>query len=210
MNTRHHNVTPTTRMMADHPPPFDVTSPVSGMGSERKRHGEYTPLPDHRADAFTYTVADAIGAAIEPCGGNGHSKYGIHGACDRYGKFGYVVTGSWRFGSTGYTVQFPLESRRATTLEFHSDDFRNVRCVHWWTAWPSRRRPFRWYPAPGGTTRVVINQQQNGGQWNSLGLFSFAEVCGTRSRSPLNRGFQHLRYAGSHQLSGLGNLPPTA
>jgi lysophospholipase L1-like esterase len=44
----------------------------------------------------------------------------------------------------------------------------------WWSGWPSRSTSV---PVDirhsGGTARVYINQGQNGGRWNSLGVYSF-------------------------------------
>ena len=43
----------------------------------------------------------------------------------------------------------------------------------WWTTWPSRSTAV---PVDikhsGGTARVTINQQVNGGRWNGLGTYS--------------------------------------
>ena len=44
----------------------------------------------------------------------------------------------------------------------------------WWTVWSSRSKNIPVdIQRQGGTTRIYVNQQENGGQWNALGEFNF-------------------------------------
>jgi len=58
-------------------------------------------------------------------------------------------------------------------VELHTDGYGNYGVSMWWTAWSSRSTAV---PVDikhsGGTARVTINQQLNGGKWNSLGSYS--------------------------------------
>jgi hypothetical protein len=83
----------------------------------------------------------------------------------------------------------------------------------WWTAWPSRSTavPVDIRHA-GGTTRVTVDQQQNGGRWNSLGLYSFAAgvsytVTVTSQPGPSSTCADAVKFT---EIGGGGNLPPTA
>ena len=83
----------------------------------------------------------------------------------------------------------------------------------WWTTWSSRSTtiPVDIQHA-GGTTRVTINQQQNGGQWNSLGLFSLAggvryTVKITSQAGPSSTCADAVKFT---NVGDVGNLPPTA
>jgi chitodextrinase len=50
----------------------------------------------------------------------------------------------------------------------------NYQVSAWWTVWPSRSASVPVDIArSGGTSRVYINQQQNGGRWNILGTYAF-------------------------------------
>lgn len=71
----------------------------------------------------------------------------------------------------------------------------------WWTEWPSRSTSV---PVDiehsGGTTRVYINQQQNGGRWNSLGQYFFEagtsyNVTVTAQPSPSSTCADAVRFA---------------
>ena len=83
----------------------------------------------------------------------------------------------------------------------------------WWTAWSSRSTtiPVDIQHA-GGSTRVIINQQQNGGKWNSLGLYTFAggvryTVKITSQPGPTSTCADAVKFT---NVGDVGNLPPTA
>ncbi len=71
----------------------------------------------------------------------------------------------------------------------------------WWTEWSSRSTnvPID-IEHSGGTTRVYINQQQNGGQWNSLGNYIFEagisyDVTITAQSAPSSTCADAVRFA---------------
>ena len=83
--------------------------------------------------------------------------WGVSGATDPYGE-----DSVWNRDGATFTWHFtPLQSG-------------NYEVSMWWTEWSSRSTSV---PVDiehsGGTTTVYINQQQNGGQWNSLDDYLF-------------------------------------
>ncbi|MEW6053667.1 MAG: PKD domain-containing protein [Nitrospirota bacterium] len=93
------------------------------------------------------------------------------------GAAGTSFTGTWAISgaSNPYAID-SVWSRDGTTYTwtFTPAVSGNYDLSMWWTVWPSRSTAvpvdITFY---GGTSRVVINQQLNGGKWNLLGNFSF-------------------------------------
>ena len=195
-----------------------VTSPVSGTAVPNGNGTvNYTPGTGFiGADAFAYTVADAQGAVsnhatvtvtvnaasaevVIDTGGSGTSSTGSWAASGASGSYG--SNSLWSRDGATYTWSFtPVVSG-------------NYDVSMWWTTWSSRSTtvPVDIQHA-GGTTRVTINQQQNGGQWNSLGLFSFAAgvrytVKITSQAGPSSTCADAVKFT---NVGDVGNLPPTA
>ena len=87
------------------------------------------------------------------------------------------LTGSWQVsgGSDPYdTDSFWSRDGATFTWYFTPPQSGDYEVSMWWTEWPSRSTS-----APidienaSGTERVYANQQNNGGQWNSLGVYTF-------------------------------------
>ncbi|OHB53896.1 MAG: hypothetical protein A2Y10_14890 [Planctomycetes bacterium GWF2_41_51] len=88
-----------------------------------------------------------------------------------------TYTGSWEVsGAPGYYGTDSVWSRNGTTYtwRFTPAVNGNYEVSAWWTQYPTRSNnvPIDIYNA-GGTNRVTVNQQTNGGKWNSLGTFPF-------------------------------------
>ena len=195
-----------------------VTSPGNGTAVP-KADGTvtYTPVGVFTGvDTFTYTVADTQGVVsisatvtvtvnavsaevVIDSGGPGTSSTGwwdVSGASGSYG-----ANSVWSRDGSTYSWNFtPTASG-------------NYEVSMWWTTWPSRssKVPVDIRHA-GGTTRVTIDQQQNGGRWNSLGLYSFAAgvsytVTVTSQPGPSSTCADAVKFA---EVGGGGNLPPTA
>jgi PKD repeat protein len=94
------------------------------------------------------------------------------------GNPGTSYTGTWQVSSgTGYYGTNSLWSRDGATYiwAFNSQPSGTYEVLMWWTTYSSRTNNV---PVDiihsAGTNRVYINQQINGGMWNSLGEFFFA------------------------------------
>ena len=83
----------------------------------------------------------------------------------------------------------------------------------WWTVWPSRSTGV---PVDiehsGGTEYLFVNQQQNGGKWNSLGIYSLIAgasytVTVASQPDPSSTCADAVKFA---YLGGGGNQPPVA
>jgi hypothetical protein len=86
-------------------------------------------------------------------------------------------TGTWTSsGSAGYYGTDSLWSRDGATFTWNATVPKTGRyqVSMWWTAWPSRSTqiPVNLIYA-GGSARIYVNQQLNGGTWNSLGTYTF-------------------------------------
>jgi lysophospholipase L1-like esterase len=152
-------------------PPASGTAVPDGSGSVT-----YTPSGGFTgADTFTYTVADGQGAVSNQAtvtvtvnavsaevvidnGGPGTSFTGvwqISGASNPYG-----VNSVWSRDGAKYTWRF------TPTLSGNYD------VSMWWTSLSSRSRVVPVDIANAGrTSRITVNQQLNGGKWNSLGSY---------------------------------------
>jgi PKD repeat protein len=122
--------------------------------------------------------------------------WGISGAAGPYGTDSY-----WsRDGST-------------FTWTYTPTDTGNHELSMWWTYWSSRSTnvPID-IEHGGGTTRVYINQQQNGSRWNVLGTYYFEagvsyNITVTAQPGPSSTCADAVRFIGQ---SGGGNAPPVA
>ena len=108
-----------------------------------------------------------------------------------------------------------LWSRNGTTYTwtFTAADTGDHDVAMWWTEWPSRgeRIPVTIEHA-GGTDNVFINQQLNGGRWNSLGSFAFVAgvsyaITITSLPGPSSTCADAVRFLYS---GGGSNIPPNA
>ena len=168
------------------------------------------------SDTFTYTVADAQGAVSNQAmvtvtinavsaetvidnGGPGTSFTGTWAASGATGSYGSPSV--WSRDGTKYTWTFTPFTSGSYELSM------------WWTAYSSRSTSV---PVDirhtGGTTRVTINQQQNGGRWNVLGRYTFAAgqsytVTITSQPGPSSTSADAVKFS---FLADVGNLPPTA
>ncbi len=86
-------------------------------------------------------------------------------------------TGTWQVsGAPGFYGQDAVWSRDGATFSFNFTPTLSglYGLSMWWTQWPSRSTNI---PVDiqnsNGTTRVYINQQVNGGKWNSIGQYTF-------------------------------------
>jgi len=93
------------------------------------------------------------------------------------GGTGTSYTGTWPLsGGTSPYGASSLWSRNGTTYTFamSGQSPGTYEVLMWWSGWPSRATSI---PVAinytGGTSNIIINQQQNPGQWNSLGTFYF-------------------------------------
>ena len=195
-----------------------VASPVSGTAvSNGNGTVTYTPAAGFTgAEAFAYTVADAQGAVsnqatitvtvnaasaevVIDTGGSGTSYTGSWAASGASGSYG--TNSLWSRDGATYTWSFTPAVSGTYDVSM------------WWTTWSSRSTAI---PVDirhaGGTTRVVINQQQNGGNWNSLGLYPLASgihytVMITSQPGPTSTCADAVKFT---NVGGVGNIPPTA
>lgn len=124
-------------------------------------------------------------------------------------------TGTWQVsGAPGPYGADSLWSRDGATFtwRFTVPQSGNYRVSMWWTEWSSRSTniPVDIQYA-GGTARVYINQRQNGGQWNSLGEYSFEAgrsygVTITAQPNPSSTCADAVRF----EYVAAANIPPTA
>jgi lysophospholipase L1-like esterase len=124
-------------------------------------------------------------------------------------------TGTWSVsGATGFYGTDSVWSRDGATFTWRFSPLATgVHNLHmWWTIWPSRSTniPVDITHA-GGTSRVYINQQENGSQWNLLGAYTFEAgknytVKITSQPGPSSTCADAVKFV---YVSG-GNLPPTA
>ena len=86
-------------------------------------------------------------------------------------------TGTWGVsgGSDPYGED-SVWSRDGTTFTWHFNPLQtsHYEVMMWWTEWSSRSNSVPVYiEHAGGSTRITIDQTENGGQWNSLGDYLF-------------------------------------
>ncbi|MBE0426200.1 MAG: putative Ig domain-containing protein [Nitrospirae bacterium] len=138
----------------------------------------------------TEVIIDNRDAATSQTG-----TWDVSGAADPYG-----VDSVWSRDGTTFTWHFvPPQSG-------------NYELSMWWTTWSSRSNnipvDIEYY---GGTTRVYINQQLNGGRWNVLGTYPFEagisyRVTITSQPGPSSTCADAVRFV---YIPG-GNIAPTA
>lgn len=85
-------------------------------------------------------------------------------------------SGSDELYGTGYWYASTAAVSDPATVWFYSAAGGNYTVDAWWTSGTNRSStaPFVVYDASGSTTVVNVDQQKNGGKWNSLGSFDFA------------------------------------
>jgi hypothetical protein len=192
--------------------PLNGTAVPDGSGSVT-----YTPSGGFAGvDAFTYRVSDGQGivsntatvtvtvatGSVEAIIDNGHpgtsstGVWDISGASDPYGS-----NSVWSRDGSQYTWGFtPSVSG-------------NYDVSMWWTTWPSRSASVPVDIAhAGGTSRVTVNQQANGGKWNALGSYTLAggvsyTVTVTSQPGPSSTCADAVKFS---SLGGSSNLPPGA
>ena len=197
-----------------------VTSPGHGTAVPNGS-GSVTYTPNGTftgTDTFTYTVADGqaavSNAATVTVTVNAVSAEVV---IDNGGP-GTSFTGGWDVsGATGSYGSNSVWSRDGAkyTWSFTPSASGNYDVSMWWTEWPSRSTAV---PVDithsGGTARVTINQQVNGGKWNSLGSYSLIagvsyKVTITSQPGPSSTCADAVKFA---NLGGGGgvNQPPLA
>jgi hypothetical protein len=92
------------------------------------------------------------------------------------GDAGTVSTGTWRIsdGSTPYGANSRYARPSATyTWRFSGQPAGNYEVLMWWTTYFTRGTTIAVDINATETHNVTVNQQENGGRWNSLGTFAF-------------------------------------
>jgi PKD repeat protein len=93
------------------------------------------------------------------------------------GAAGTSSTGSWQAsGASNFYGVDSLWSRDGATYTWQMSSLPSgtYEVLMWWSPWQSRSTNVAAdIVYGGGTQRIYINQQVNGGQWNSLGTFAF-------------------------------------
>ena len=99
------------------------------------------------------------------------------------GDPGTSFTGSWpSSGGTSPHDGDSVWSRDGATYtwQFGSEPAGTYEVLMWWSGWPSRATNIGVdVNYTGGTENLSINQQENAGQWNSLGTYYFDESGGS-------------------------------
>ena len=178
----------------------------------------YTPTTGYNgADTFTYTVKDNDGAvsntATVQVAVNSSS---VPETIIDNSTAGTSFTGAWSVsGASGYYGANSLWSRDGDTYTwtFTPQQSGQYDLSMWWTVWSSRSAniPVDIQYA-GGSTRVYINQLQNGSKWNILGTYSFTsgvsyKVTITSQAGPSSTCADAVKFS---YVSGGGNTAPVA
>ncbi len=140
--------------------------------------------------AYTYTAAGLYSVQLSvsgPAGSDSQTKAGYISVTEPAVSDIIIdnddpqttSTGTWQIsgGSLPYGDD-ALWSRNGTTYtwRFTPPQSANFEVYMWWSGWPSRTTNAPVYIQNLlGTATVNVNQQQNAGQWNSLGIYSFEE-----------------------------------
>jgi hypothetical protein len=101
------------------------------------------------------------------------------------GQPGTTFTGNWSVsGASGFFGANSIYARNGPTYTYTANLTGQYEVFAWWTEWPSRTTaaPYDVLHS-GGTTTVTVNQQANGGQWNSLGTYTFGGTAQVRIRA---------------------------
>ena len=133
------------------------------------------------------------------------------------GAPGTSYTGTW--GVSGGTNAYgadSLWSRSGATYTWHADlpETGIYEILMWWTAYSSRSTnvPVT-VQHSGGSQTVYINQQQNGGRWNSLGTYILSSAAGGTVTLAAPDPAPTSYCADAVQFAYIGpapNLPPVA
>ncbi len=180
----------------------------------------YTPNGSFTGtDTFTYTVADAQGAVSNAATVTVTvNAVSVEVVIDN-GRPGTSYTGWWDVsGATGSYGSTSVWSRDGDkyTWSFTPTTSGNYDVSMWWTVWPSRSTAVPVdIKSSGGTSRVTINQQVNGGKWNSLGSYSLLAgvsytVTVTSQPGPSSTCADAVKFAYLGGGGGGANQPPTA
>jgi PKD repeat protein/uncharacterized protein YdeI (BOF family) len=176
----------------------------------------YTPASQFvGTETFTYTIKDASEATDQATVTVTVSEAVAAVIIDN-GNPGTSYTGTW--AASGGTNPYGANSLWARDGSTYSWSFTPAQAGEyevfmWWSGWSSRSTSV---PVDiqhqGGTTRVVINQLQNAGQWNSLGTYSFAaaasyKVTITAQRYPTSTCADAVKFASA---GAPPNSPPVA
>jgi lysophospholipase L1-like esterase len=155
-----------------------VGSPSSGIAvSNGNGSVTYTPNGGFTGtDSFAYTVSDGQGAVSNAATVTVTVSAVSSEVVIDNGKPGTLFTGVWDVsGASGAYGANSVWSRDGAVYNwtFTPAVSGSYEVSMWWTVWPSRSTavPVDIRHA-GGTARVTVNQQSNGGKWNSLGLYS--------------------------------------
>jgi PKD repeat protein len=137
----------------------------------------YSPTSEYvGTETFTYTVKDPSNATAQATVTMTVNETAATVIIDN-GNPGTSYTGIWALsGGTNPYGANSLWARDGATysFSFSPSETGDFDVFMWWSSWPSRSTSI---PVDiqhqGGTSRVVINQLQNGGQWNKLGTYAF-------------------------------------
>jgi len=123
----------------------------------------YTANGITRTDSFDLTILNSESIIIDT-GEPGTSAVGVWSESSGLDSYGSLSLWSRDVG-THYDYQTALAGTYEVSL--------------WWTEWSSRCTSVPVEISDGSTLldRVLVNQQFNGGQWNSLGVYNFAGIA---------------------------------
>lgn len=174
----------------------------------------YTPASEFAGtETFTYTIEDAS-EATDQASVTVTVNEAVEAVIIDNGDPGTSYTGTWPVsGGTSPYGANSLWARDGATYSwaFTPPQAGDYEVFMWWSGWSSRSTSV---PVDiqhqGGTTRVVVNQLQNAGKWNSLGTFSFAaatsyKVTITSQKYPTSTCADAVKFSGMGQ-----NSPPIA
>ena len=144
---------------------------------------KYTPVAGFSGeDTFSYTVADFNELVSNPAAVT--IRVVENTVVDNRDAQKVTSTGNWGVsGADGFWSTDSVWSRDGATFTwlFQPAQTGSYTVSMWWTKWTSRSTSV---PVDiqhsQGTARVIVNQQQNGGQWNPIGQHTF--VAGTTYR----------------------------
>ncbi len=125
--------------------------------------------------SISFTVYDNLGKASLPVVETLVVQNEVDEKIIDNGDPGTSQTGLWQTsGALGFYGIDSLWSRDGTTYTWSFTPTKSgyYDVSMWWTEWPSRSTSIPVYiQYNGGTNLIQINQQQNGGKWNSMGEY---------------------------------------
>ncbi|HBG28290.1 MAG: hypothetical protein A2Y10_03400 [Planctomycetes bacterium GWF2_41_51] len=127
---------------------------------------------------------------------------------------GTTSTGSWLVsGASGFYGTDSLWARDGATYTWtmSGQPAGTYEVLMWWSPYSSRATSVNTVIThAGGQETLTINQQENGGQWNSLGTFTFDGTGSVRITAANGSSVSTCADAVWFKLIGSINVPPTA